>query len=145
VPQVRHAGFAMLDVLVALLLLAITLTGACATLIQTMRATHGALLATRAVDLAADLSEELRGAASEAEASTLLATWRTRASVVLPVADLEPEDFAALVRILPAGAEASTADAVDGYLLTLRWQGAPGGAAREMAIPIAATWHGSTP
>ena len=45
----------MLDVLVALLLLAVTLTGACATLVQTLRATHAALLASRATDLAADL------------------------------------------------------------------------------------------
>lgn len=144
-PQVRNTGFAMVDVLVALLLLALTLTGACVTLIQAMRSTHGALLATRAVDLAADLAEELRAAASDAEALALLSAWRARAGSVLPAAGPAPEDFASLVRIPAAGGETGTADAVDGYLLTLRWQAAPGGAVREMVLPVAAAWGGPSP
>jgi hypothetical protein len=135
----------MVDVLVALLLLALTLTGACVTLIQAMRSTHGALLATRAVDLAADLAEELRVAASDAEAATLLSEWRARAASVLPAAGPAPEDFASLVPIPPAGGEAGSALLVDGFLLTLRWQAAPGGAVREMVLPVAATWGGPTP
>jgi hypothetical protein len=135
----------MVDVLVALLLLALTLTGACVTLIQAMRSTHGALLATRAVDLAADLAEELRVAASDAEAATLLSEWRARAASVLPAAGPAPEDFASLVPIPPGGGEAGSALLVDGFLLTLRWQAAPGGAVREMVLPVAATWGGPTP
>jgi hypothetical protein len=134
----------MVDVLVALLLLALTLTGACVTLIQAMRSTHGALLATRAVDLAADLAEELRVAASDAEAATLVSEWRARAGSVLPAAGPAPEDFASLVAIPPASGDAGSALVVDGFLLTLRWQAAPGGAVREMVLPVAATWGGPT-
>jgi Tfp pilus assembly protein PilV len=144
-PQERNDGFAMLDVLVALLLLAITLTGACVTLIHTMRSTHGALLATRAVDLAADLAEELRVSASDAEAMALLSAWRLRADDLLPAAGPAPEDFASLVRIPAADDETANADSVDGYLITLRWQAAHGGAVREMVLPVALTWGGPTP
>lgn len=132
-PRNRHAGFAMLDVLAALLLLALTLTGACLTLLQTLRASHEALLATRAVDLAADLAEELQGAASAAQVDAVLSDWRTRVRAVLPVADMEPGQFASLTDIPRAPAE----DLPPAHELTLRWRATSTGAARELRLPLA--------
>lgn len=134
-PQARNAGFAMVDVLVAMLLLAVTLTGACATLVQTMRATHAALLATRAVDLAADLSEELRQAASPDETSVLLADWRSRVATALPVAGLAPEQYVSLVPDEPLSEETSE-PGVFRHVLTVRWRDTREDL-RELNLPVA--------
>lgn len=124
----------MLDVLVALLLLALTLTGACAMLIQTMRVTHGALLATRAADLAADLTEELLGATSRAEADAVLAAWRARIATELPPATDEKE--LASIALVSGGAEA-TQPPPHHLELTLRWRDAGGGGGRQLSLPVA--------
>jgi Tfp pilus assembly protein PilV len=116
--QKRNAGLAMLDVLVALLLLALTLTGACVTLVQAMRASHGALLATRAADLAADLTEDLQTARSPAQADALMAAWRRRVALDLPVADMEPGEFASL-RPVPPAALGDPPTVVEAYELRL--------------------------
>jgi hypothetical protein len=142
VPQARTAGFAMVDVLVALLLLAVVLTGACATLIQAMRSTHSALLTTRAVDLAADLTEGLRGVTSATQAEALWSAWRERVSTVLPVGGMDPEEFAALVA-LPRDGQA--ADAVSRrYELTLRWHEGRAGGLRELRLPVTVAVSGGS-
>jgi hypothetical protein len=145
VTQRCHAGFAMLDVLVALLLLAVTLTGACATLVQTMRATHGALLATQAVDLAADLIEELHDATSATQVDALLAAWRARVSASLPVAGMEPDEFAALA--LPVGAEepATATGNVQRRELRLRWRDVRAGGVRQLTLPVAIAFTAAPP
>jgi hypothetical protein len=125
-------------VLVALLLLAVTLMGACAMLVQTMRATHGALLATRAVDLAADLTEELHNVTSVTQAEAAIAAWRARIGEVLPVAGLEPDEVAALE---PTRRNTAEADGPVRYELTLRWRDARRGL-RELRLPVAATFDG---
>lgn len=134
-PPIRHAGFAMLDVLVALLLLAVTLTGACVTLVQTMRATQGALLTTRAVDLATDLIEEARGVRTTEEIDALLTAWRARVGAVLPVTGLEPEQFAS---VAPASTNAAEESGIETPhpVLTLRWRGAQSGL-EELSLPMA--------
>lgn len=136
--QRRDTGLAMLDVLVALLLLALTLTGACVTLIQAMRASQDALLATRAADLAADFTEDLRRVQSQAQAEVLLTGWRDRVGSVLPVAGMDPVSYASLepVPLDPAGEFAS---AVRAYALRLRWRAAYS-EIRELELPIAATF-----
>lgn len=133
-PRIHRAGFAMLDVLVALLLLALTLTGACLTLLQTLRATHEALLATRAVDLAADLAEELQDAASAAQVDAVLEAWRGRVGAVLPVAGMEPEQFASLAELPHVAGD----DAPPVRELTLRWMAVSARAPRELRLPLAA-------
>lgn len=140
-PSPRHAGFAMLDVLVALLLLAVTLSGAGATLIQAMRASHGALLATRAVDLAADLSEQLREATSQEQAELLLADWRARVAAELPVAGMAPDEFAS-VTDLPWDAAAPEDPTPGGRELRLRWWRAAG-EARELRLPVVIGGNGT--
>lgn len=133
--SVRGRGFAMIDVLVALLLLAVALGGACASLIHTMRTTHGALLMTRAVDLAADLAEELREVTSEAQVEPVLAAWRERVGATLPVAGLEPAQFAA-VETLPQDEDPPVDAASIRHELTLRWHAASHGGLHELRLPL---------
>jgi type II secretory pathway pseudopilin PulG len=135
-PRLRQAGMAMVDVLVALLLLAVVLTGACATLMQTMRQVHGALLATRATDLAADLAEELRGAASAAQIDAAVAAWRTRVASTLPVGGLLPDEFASLRRVQTMSGDAAP-ETGPAYEVTLRWRELPRGAAGQLTLPVA--------
>lgn len=80
----RAAGFALLETLVALLLFALGLAGACATLVASLRATHQALLAGRAADLAADYVEDLHAAAADADFAALLGAAQQRANGSLP-------------------------------------------------------------
>ncbi len=82
----RSAGFAMIDSLVALLLFALVLLGAIAVLIQGMRATHAAVLTSRAVDLAADFLEERRALPPGAEVEPLFTAWHERLREALPEA-----------------------------------------------------------
>lgn len=131
---IRHAGFAMLDVLIALLLLATTLGGACVTLIQTMRSTHSALLTTRAVDLATDLVEEARHIQSTETATALLVAWRARVGETLPVAGLDPEQYAALAPA-PMDADGRPGAAAASQVLTLRWRGTRG-ELEELSLPM---------
>jgi Tfp pilus assembly protein PilV len=132
---IRASGFAMVDALVALLLLAVCLAGACATLFQTMRTTHDALLTTLAVDLAADLTEELRFATSDASRATVVDVWRERVMEILPVGGLQPGEFAALVPTPAAQGEAVNASL--SYMeLVLQWHSLPGSGLHELRLPI---------
>jgi type II secretory pathway pseudopilin PulG len=137
-PRLRHAGMAMLDVLVALLLLAIVLTGAFTTLMQTMRQVHGALLTTRATDLAADLAEELRGATSAAQIDAVVTAWRRRVATTLPVGTLAPEEFGSLRRVLPPSGDIAPATE-SAHEVTLRWRELPRGGSGELTLPLAIT------
>ncbi len=81
----RHpAGFALFETLIALLLFAVALMASCATLGHSLRATHQAMLATRAVDLAADFVEELHAQSPATSIDTLAATARDRVGATLP-------------------------------------------------------------
>ena len=82
----QHKGFAMIDSLVALLLFALVLLGAIAVLIQGMRATHAAMLTSRAVDLAADFLEQRRALPPGASVEPLFTAWNERLLEVLPEA-----------------------------------------------------------
>lgn len=134
----REVGLAMIDVLVALLLLALTLTGACLALVQATRATHDALLATHAADLAADISEELRHAGSPEQAEQLLKAWRGRVVSTLPV---KGEDFAAFSEYTASEASNDEGSAVTSHMLRLRWEAHS--ADRELALPVPETFLAS--
>lgn len=82
----KDNGFAMLDSLVALLLFALVLLGAIAVLIQGMRATHAAVLTSRAVDLAADFLEQRRALPPGEAVEPLFTAWRERLREELPEA-----------------------------------------------------------
>lgn len=144
-PRVHHAGFAMIDVLVALLLLAITLTGACVTLIKAQRATHSALLASRAVDLAADLAEELQSVSSITESDAVVAAWRARASTQLPVAGMEPDEFASLMQLAAGPEPATISGDVRRRELTLRWRDERAGGVRQLTLLVAVPFAEASP
>jgi Tfp pilus assembly protein PilV len=78
----QESGFALVDALVALLLLAVVLLASLAALLKGMQATHGAVLTGRAVDLAADLLEQHRADATPVAA--LLPAWNARVESTLP-------------------------------------------------------------
>lgn len=87
-----HRGFALLETLAALLLFAMGLLAACATLAASLRASHQALLASRAVDLAANHVEDLHAAPAGADLEALLATARQEAaSLPAPASDMALE------------------------------------------------------
>lgn len=127
----------MLDVLLALLLLATVLAGTCAALIQAVRASGESLRASRAADLAADLIEELRGAASATQANGILAAWRNRIPAALSVAGLGPEEMASLTASDPQPAGDATIPVAPLLLLRLQWIGT-GSETRELVLPLAA-------
>lgn len=77
------AGQSLLDALVALLLVATTLLGAATALVRGIAASRGAALQTSAVDLVADLSEQLR-ASDPTGQSSLVENWTRSAADVLP-------------------------------------------------------------
>lgn len=135
----------MLDVLVALLLLAVALTGACATLVQTLRATHAALLATRATDLASDLAEDLQGIESDEQAGDVLETWRGRISAVLPVEGMEQDEIVSLVDMPAEPAEPQAATPAVVRELTLRWRDGIGSGTRQLRLPVLSLASGSDP
>lgn len=123
----RHqAGLAMIDVLIALLLLGIALTGTGVTLVQTMRSTQGALLSGRAIDLASDLAEELRLATTPAAARATLSIWQARVATILPVSGV-------------AGEHATVAaSSAQGHIdIVLRWR-RDAGHIQELRVPIGA-------
>lgn len=84
----KAAGFGLIDALVALTLLAITLLGACGSLHFALRSTQAALWQTRAVDLVADLSEDLLAAEAGAPVAAPLEAWRERVRQSLPAGEV---------------------------------------------------------
>lgn len=133
-PSTRQTGLAMPDVLLAILLLATGLAGACAALIRTLQSTHDALLATRAVDLATDLAEQLLLAGNGAEVDSVFTRWRSTVGDSLPVAGLEPE---ALATLLPSLPDASSGVSLPGsYTLTLHWRVRGESRLQELQFPV---------
>jgi type IV pilus assembly protein PilV len=107
IPCFRHAaGFAMIDTLIALLLLAIVVLTACFTLGRSLRATNQALFSSRGVDVAADLVEALHAQPGVVDFESLAAAARDRAATSLPPAAQATAtgliDLAATLRGAPA-------------------------------------------
>lgn len=124
----RHqAGLAMIDALIALLLLGIALTGAGVTLVQTMRSTQGALLAGTAIDLASDLREQLRLAATPEAVRGTVRDWQARVANLLPVSGIDEGP----ATVVPAAGP----DRID---VLLRWRGDSAGEVQELRVPIVA-------
>lgn len=131
-PQARVPGFAMLDCLVALLLFALALSGACAISIRALRATHVALQESRAIDLAADLSESLRQASSGADARSRIEELQRRMEREMPVAGIDSARHASISE-LPA---TPTTRPAAMRQITLRWNDPPEGT-HEISMPLA--------
>lgn len=132
-PPHRTAGFGLVDALVALALLAMTLLGACGALHFAMRAIHAAAWQARAVDLVADLDEDLQHADRAQPLATRLESWRARLRHDLPVAEIAATDARDL-------AVAETA--ITWLDLRVAWQAAPGSPRQTLQLPLA---HASLP
>ena len=77
--QSVQRGLGLIDTLVALLLLALSLLGACTMLVRTLGASRAATLQSTAVDLATDFAEDLRSGPASMQG------WQQRVATVLPV------------------------------------------------------------
>jgi Tfp pilus assembly protein PilV len=112
-------GVGLIDTLVALTLLALSLLGASTALIRTLGANRAAALQTTAVDLAADLAEDLR-------AGIPVTDWSHRVAAQLPGAN--PVD-----------------QGVTGSTVTLRWWDPAIHAPTDFELPLARPWPGTSP
>lgn len=124
----RRRGFGLVDALVGLALLAVTLLGACGSMHYALRATRSAAWQARAVDLIADLGEDLQHVDPALPAATRLESWRARLQQDLPageIASLEP-------RSLVAGDVA-----INWFDLRLAWNGTPGRPRETLQLPLA--------
>lgn len=124
----RNAGFGLVDALVALALLAVTLLGACGSLHFALRATRSAAWQSRAVDLVADLDEDLQHTGPALPPAAQLESWRSRLRQELPAAEVSALDR----RSLAVGE--LTTDWLD---LRLAWNGMPGDARDFLRLPLA--------
>jgi type II secretory pathway pseudopilin PulG len=120
------AGFALVEALVSLLLLAIALLGAGRAVVEAMAGQHAALLRTRAADLASDLAEAVRGSSADAALPELVA-WQSEASSQLPRAYAQALTLerSGSAHILPADHE-----------IVLQWRGGNDGAIAELRLPV---------
>jgi hypothetical protein len=127
-------GSGLIETLVALLLLSVTLLGTASTLVRTISSSRSAALHTRAVDLAADLAEELRAQPIDVNSITtspLLADWRARVAAALPVANLSPAEYADV-----ASPVASPSPAPVQLHTALRWHHSALGQLDTLQVPL---------
>jgi Tfp pilus assembly protein PilV len=133
------AGFGLVDALVALVLLALTLLGACGGLHFALRAAHAATLQARAVDLVADLGEDVYGG-DAARLQAALGTWRGRVINDLPVNPRAASSLA--TRQLQ---HAALNDPVEWFDLRLSWNGLPGTRNDALRLPLTTAATGLSP
>lgn len=123
----KGAGFGLVDALVALALLAITLLGACGSLQFALRATRAAAWQSQAVDLVADLDEDLQRTDTSLPLAAHLEAWLARMQQHLPAARI-----AALTsRNLVVGTLPTT-----WHELRLDWNGTPGQPRDSLQLPL---------
>ena len=134
----RHdsAGFTLMEVLLALLVLSVGMLGVAAILLESLRASRSGIARTQAVTLASDIADRIRanrtttdaydcdgpcdaGEGGNAVAIADLAAWRDTVATKLP-------DGAASLRLMP-GAPGTQAV----YLVEVNWH--EGGAATQFA------------
>jgi hypothetical protein len=128
-----NQGFGLIDALVALTLLAVTLLGACGSLHFALRATRAAAWQARAVDLVADLDEDLQHLDPALPLATRIASWRARLQRDLPAAEVAALDSRSFV----VGERG-----INWLDLRLNWNGAPGQRRHALSLPLA---HGQAP
>lgn len=129
-PTAGAAGFGTIDALVALALLGITLLGACGSVHFALRATRAAGWQARAVDLLADLDEDLQQAADR-EPAPALAEWQARLGRELPGGRI----LSVVPRRMDAGPGLEFSE------LQLAWNGMPGQRAETLQMPLAQRAH----
>lgn len=132
--KLRAGGFTLIEVLVALVVLAIGLLGIAALYIDSLRASRTALLRTQAIAVASDLADRIRvnrtacdaTACAYTEEGTLTAACEATAGC--SAAELAANDVArwneTAVTLLPGfvGTVAFTAGTPNQYVITVTWK-----------------------
>jgi Tfp pilus assembly protein PilV len=129
--RVHCAGFGLIDTLVALTLLAVSLLGISGGVHYALRATQATLLQTQAVDLIADLSEDLHSVAAP-EVASLLSEWQVRVQRSLPARDFAPPR---LTRV-DSGQEGVASMAW--INIEMQWNGLSGARNGVLTLPVTA-------
>lgn len=118
--QRRLSGFALIEALVALLLLAVAVVGAVRAMVESLAGQHGVLLRVQAADLAGDLAEALRSAPDDATAAAEIRSWQSTVARRLPAGE---------GRIL-AGA------APNAFSIRLNWRDGRAPAPASLSLPL---------
>lgn len=131
-PAVRDhsAGFALVETLIALVLLALGLFGAASTMIRGRAELRATLLATQAADLAGDLAEQLRASAGATARERLIPAWQASVRDVLSTASAEGVAEGALEGTAAAGGLPAS------HAIRIRWWDPALRAPRRLELPI---------
>jgi type IV pilus assembly protein PilV len=126
----ESAGFALMETLVALLLLALGLFGAASTMIRGQAELRATLLATRAADLAGDLAEQLRANGALATRDLLLPPWQQSVRDTLSTASAEGAAEGLLEAVAATGALPTS------HTIRVRWYDPALRSPRRLELPI---------
>ncbi|MEO8316578.1 MAG: hypothetical protein ABI645_17500, partial [Pseudomonadota bacterium] len=123
------SGFALMEALIALLLLATAMIGAGTAMVHSLAGQRAALLRTQAVDLAADLAEALRAAPDAAAQEAEISAWQAAVLRRLPQAQSD-----ALRRPPPQTGATSLSP---GFDIHLQWRDGRAPSPSVLALPVA--------
>ena len=129
-PGEASAGFALIETLVALLLLSLGLFGTAATMLRGQAELRATLLATRAADLAGDLVEQLRAGTSSATRERLIPAWQQSVHRALSTASAAGVAEGFLVPVVMAGRLPSS------HAIRIRWWDPALRAPRRLELPV---------
>lgn len=130
-------GFALVETMVALLLLAIAMLGAVAAVVQSLAGQRAALLQSQAADLAGNLAEALRSAPDQATAQAEIDLWQSSVRRVLPVSLAS-----ATPRISGGPAASGLPSGVD---IQLQWRDGRTPSPSQLSLPVSIDASGSGP
>mgnify|MGYP003414754426 CR=1 FL=1 len=123
-------GFALIETLVALLLLSLGLFGTAATMLRGQAELRATLLATRAADLAGDLVEQLRAGTSSATRELLIPAWQQSVHGALSTASAAGVAEGFLVPVVMAGRLPAS------HAIRIRWWDPALRAPRRLELPV---------
>jgi type II secretory pathway pseudopilin PulG len=125
------AGFALIEALVALMLLSLGLFGAASTMLRGQAELRATLMATRAADLAGDLVEQLRAATTSATRERLIPAWQQSVRNALSTSPAAGTAEGLLVAVAAAGGLPAS------HAIRIRWWDPALRAPRRLELPVA--------
>jgi Tfp pilus assembly protein PilV len=129
-PRDDSTGFALVETLVALVLLALGLFGAASTMIRGQAELRATLRATQAADLAGDLAEQLRADATSAARDMLIPAWQQSVRNALSTATPEGAAEGLLEAVSTAGGLPNS------HTIRIRWWDPALRVPRRLELPI---------
>ncbi|MFK8027719.1 MAG: type IV pilus modification protein PilV [Gammaproteobacteria bacterium] len=118
-----QTGFTLIEILVAVIILAIGMLGLASLQINTIKANHGALQKTQATFLAYDIVDRLRANRNSAMAENYdiaLAASKPSAGTALPTIDIN-DWMTSIENLLPSGDGAVDCDNLGTCTVTITW------------------------